>query len=349
MGEEPDVLEAPTASRSRRSPRCGPDLIVGTNAGMQKKDYDKLSLIAPTVAGVKGGTDYFSPWDQQTVLIAQALGQEERGPQARRRHQGEYAEVAADHPEWKGKTATFSQGGFYDGLIYVYPPGLNTEFLSYLGFEINPKLTPLVEKAGEQVTVSAERLDVLDADSPCSRPRARTRREAEKGADVRQAAASWPRAARSTPTATLAGAIYFISPLSLPYVLEHLTPQLEAAFDRARHRPAVLRTDRRSGDSSAAAASDRPRRSPSRPRSSTSTARRRSRAAPKRVVVAGLREQDSLLALGVVPVATTEWFGTTPGRSSPGPGTSSATRRCPRCSTTPMASRSKGSPPSDRT
>jgi iron complex transport system substrate-binding protein len=28
---------------------------------------------------------------------------------------------------------------------------------------------------------------------------------------------------------TLAGAIYFISPLSLPYVLERLVPQLEAA------------------------------------------------------------------------------------------------------------------------
>jgi iron complex transport system substrate-binding protein len=31
--------------------------------------------------------------------------------------------------------------------------------------------------------------------------------------------------------------------------------------------------------------------------------------APKRVVVVGLREQDALLALGVVPVATTEWYG----------------------------------------
>ena len=33
-----------------------------------------------------------------------------------------------------------------------------------LGFTINPKLTPLVQKRGEQVGVSAERLDVLDAD-----------------------------------------------------------------------------------------------------------------------------------------------------------------------------------------
>jgi iron complex transport system substrate-binding protein len=34
---------------------------------------------------------------------------------------------------------------------------------------------------------------------------------------------------------------------------------------------------------------------------------------PRRVVVVGLREQDALLALGVVPVATTEWYGKKPG------------------------------------
>lgn len=39
--------------------------------------------------------------------------------------------------------------------------------------------------------------------------------------------------------------------------------------------------------------------------------------APERVVVAGLREQDSLLALGVVPVATTEWLGGHPGEIFP--------------------------------
>jgi iron complex transport system substrate-binding protein len=38
---------------------------------------------------------------------------------------------------------------------------------------------------------------------------------------------------------------------------------------------------------------------------------------PKRVVVVGLREQDALLALGVVPVATTEWFGEHPGAIFP--------------------------------
>lgn len=35
--------------------------------------------------------------------------------------------------------------------------------------------------------------------------------------------------------------------------------------------------------------------------------------APRRVVCVGLLEQDSLLALGIVPVATTRWFGEAPG------------------------------------
>jgi iron complex transport system substrate-binding protein len=39
--------------------------------------------------------------------------------------------------------------------------------------------------------------------------------------------------------------------------------------------------------------------------------------APERVVVAGLREQDALLALGVVPVGTTEWYGEHPGAIFP--------------------------------
>ncbi len=38
---------------------------------------------------------------------------------------------------------------------------------------------------------------------------------------------------------------------------------------------------------------------------------------PKRVVAVGLIEQDALLALGVVPVGTTEWFGEKPGALFP--------------------------------
>lgn len=38
---------------------------------------------------------------------------------------------------------------------------------------------------------------------------------------------------------------------------------------------------------------------------------------PERIVTVGLTEQDALLALGIVPVATTEWFGEHPGAVFP--------------------------------
>jgi len=208
-----------------------PDLILGANSGMKQDDYDKLSRLAPTIAPGKNSTLYFSPWYQQVELVAAALGKPREGRALVEGIQDDYAKVAAAHPEFRGKTATFSQNGFYNGLIYAYPDGLSTDFLTMLGFKINPKLTPLIKKEGEQVGISAERLDVLEADVIVF--------ATEKPSDVtalekvptfgKLAAVSERRAVYTD--GTLAGALYFISPLSLPYALDRLTPLLEAAVD----------------------------------------------------------------------------------------------------------------------
>ena len=67
--------------------------------------------------------------------------------------------------------------------------------------------------------------------------------------------------------------------------------------------------------------------------------------APERVVVVGLREQDPLLALGIVPAATTEWFGAAPRRRLPvGGGRARRRHRSPRCSRAGTGSRSSRSP-----
>jgi iron complex transport system substrate-binding protein len=225
----PKVLEATDGIPIEKVAALRPDLIIGTNAGMTKKDYAKLSRFAPTIAGVKDDADYFSPWDKQTLLIAQALGKEEAGRKLVDDIKASFAKVGAEHPEFKGKSATFSQGGFYSGLIYVYPPGLNTEFLTYLGFDINTKLKPLIKKAGEQVTVSPERLEVLEADvAVFATEKPKEVKELLKVPTFRKLPVVNEK--RSVYTdGVLAGAIYFMTPLSLPYVLEHLTPQLEAA------------------------------------------------------------------------------------------------------------------------
>lgn len=226
---KPTVLHTAEGFDFEKIAELRPDLIIGVNSGMKRGDYEKLSRLAPTIAAGKGSTDYFSPWDQQVRLVAAALGKRAAGEALVRDVQRRYAAAAAANPSFRGKTATFSQNAFSDGLIYVYPPGLNTEFLSMLGFTINPRLTPLVKRRGEQVGISAERMDVLDADVIVF--------ATEKPSDVT--------ALRKVPTyrrldavaehrsvytdGVLAGAIYFMTPLSLRYVLDHLTPQLQTA------------------------------------------------------------------------------------------------------------------------
>ncbi len=226
---KPTVLHTTDGFEFEKIAALRPDLILGVNSGMKRPDYDKLSRLAPTIPAGKGSTEYFSAWDQQVELIAAALGKPREGRALIEGIERDYAKAAADHPEFRGKTATFSQNGFYDGLLYVYPDGLGTDFLTMLGFKINPKLTPLVENPGEQVAISKERLDVIDADVIVF--------ATEKPADVaalkkvptfdRLAAVSQGRSVYTD--GTLAGAMYFVTPLSLRYVLDRLTPQLAEA------------------------------------------------------------------------------------------------------------------------
>ena len=236
---KPAVLKVSDGFEFEKIAGLAPDLIIGTNAGMKRADYEKLSRIAPTIASAKGSTEYFSPWDQQVELVAQALGKPEQGRELVERVKRRYAAVAAEHPEFAGKTATFSQNAFYNGLIYVYPEGLNTEFLTYLGFKMNPKVNALADKLGEQVGVSAERLDTLDADVVVF--------ATEKPADV-AALGKVPtfdllpavKQHRAVYTdGTLAGALYFMTPLSLEYALDRLAPQLQDAIDGKAPRKVV--------------------------------------------------------------------------------------------------------------
>jgi iron complex transport system substrate-binding protein len=206
-----------------------PDLILGVNAGMNEDDYQQLSKLAPTIPTPKGGTDWFSDWDSQVELIAAALGKRAEGRALVKRVRDGYAQAAAKHPEFEGKTVTFVQNGFYDGLIYAYQDGLGTDFLTMLGFEINPKLTPLVENRGEQVGISEERLDVLDADTivfATEKPEDLT--ALQKVPTFGKLDAVADRRAVFTD-GTLAGAMYFMTPLSLLYVLEKLPPLLDKA------------------------------------------------------------------------------------------------------------------------
>ncbi len=176
---EPEVLSVADGFEVERIAALDPDLIVGTNSGMTKKEYELFAQLAPTIPAVEGSTPYFSAWRDQTVQIAKALGKEAEGQAIVDDIDARYAEVAAAHPEWAGQTATFSQGGPYDGELYVYPPGLSTDFLTDLGFTITTGFEDYAPEVGAQAA------DLRRERRPDRRRRPRLRHREHR--DVRRA------------------------------------------------------------------------------------------------------------------------------------------------------------------
>lgn len=226
---EPTVLSQVDGLEYEKIAALKPDLIVGTNAGLTEETYDKLTEIAPTVTSLPGSTQYFSSWQDQTRQVAAALGRSAAGDELIEGVETAYAEAAAAHPEFAGLTATFSQGTPYEGNLYVYPDGLNTDFLTDLGFVITPGLEEYSANEGEQAQISAENVGLLDADvivfateSPDG-----VGDVLNFGTIASLDAVTGQRAIFTD--AELAGAIYFLTPLSQKYVLDRFVPRLEEA------------------------------------------------------------------------------------------------------------------------
>ena len=82
-----------------------PDLIIAINAGLKQADYDKLSRLAPTVAQSGDYIDFGMPWDEQTMLVGQALGREDRAKQVVADVKASFEQFRTDHADAAGKTA----------------------------------------------------------------------------------------------------------------------------------------------------------------------------------------------------------------------------------------------------
>ena len=143
-----------------------------------------------------------------------------------------FDEAAAAHPEFADASVVFLQNAFYEGQAIAYQDGLSTAFLTDLGFTIPPSLDPFGGKdlAG-QAHIPLENLSVLnDGDVllwATEAPEDRTALEAEP---LYQALEPVQDGGLVFTDGVTAGAIYFTSVLSLPYVIDKLVPALAAAL-----------------------------------------------------------------------------------------------------------------------
>ena len=206
-------------------------MIVGTNAGLTKQDYEKLSALAPTIAQSGDYSDYFEPWDVQHLAIGKALGKEAEAIEQVDSIKADFAAAAEEHPEFEGTPAVFLQNAFYDGSAIAYQDGSEHDFLTDLGFVVPKELDEYADGGG-QAYIPMENLDVLNnADVLLwATEKDSDRTDLEKEAVYRNLDAVKGGNLAFTDE-VLAGAIYFTSPLSLPYVLDELVPKLATAVE----------------------------------------------------------------------------------------------------------------------
>ena len=216
----PEVLSLADGFQFERIAALQPDVIIGTNAGMTEEDYAKLSAIAPTVAQSGDYTDYFEPWYVQSLSIGTAVGKQTQVTDLVAQVRQQFADAAAAHPEFAGVPAVFLQNAIYDGSAIAYQKGLSTDSLTDLGFEIPAQLDTFATEGG-QAYVPVEQLTVLDsADVLIWGTEQDTDRAELENVPLFTSLAAVKNDASIYTGGELAAAIYFTTPLSLPFVLD---------------------------------------------------------------------------------------------------------------------------------
>lgn len=281
-----------------------PDVIIGLYTGITEDDYNLLSQIAPTIAQPLGYVDYGVPWDEATHIVGQIMGQTAETDAIIAEIEGKFAEAKAAHPEFDGKEALLlSTWG--DGSFYAYgPEDPRVRFLTDLGFIFPSDVEELTTEGGEfGVSISDERMDLTDVDVAIWFVETEEEAEQLMNDPVFQSltVAKEGRVLFLSPDNPVYDAYNFGTPLSLEFVLDNFVPMLAEA---AAKSGSAEGTGTESADAYPVTIDHK--------YGSTEIT-----ATPERVVLVGLLEQDPLLALGTVPVATTEWFGGHPGAIFP--------------------------------
>ena len=140
-----------------------PDVILAPYEGFDEATYKTLSGIAPTVA--YPGAPWQTTWQDQTLLVGEALGKKADAEKLITGIQDKIAQVATEHPEFKGKTIAV---GSFGPDNYVYMPGdPRVQILNEMGFKNAPGVEALEKtntKKEFSLAISKEKIADVDAD-----------------------------------------------------------------------------------------------------------------------------------------------------------------------------------------
>jgi iron complex transport system substrate-binding protein len=206
-----------------------PDLILGLYAGLTQEQYTTLGKIAPTVAQPKGYNDYGVPWQEATKTIGKLVGRSAQADQLVADVEAKFAKVRQDNPKFASSTTVIATT--WDGYFVYGSQDPRSRTLAAMGFKLPANLDEVIDdKFG--ASISKERVDLLDQSVVVWLAPTAKQLRATLDADALYSGLNVAKEKRDVlldETTQLGNAASFVSVLSLPYVLDNLTPQLAAA------------------------------------------------------------------------------------------------------------------------
>ena len=156
----PEIVEALEPSLEAIA-ALRPDLILDTRSAGTQDRQEALTRIAPTISQPEGVGPYQTSWQQQLELVGQALGRIDEAGELAAQVEQDFADAAAEHPEFQGTevaVAAFTSAGYG---AYVRGDS-RVDFMEQLGFENEPAIQELATE-NFFVPLSEEQV-------PCSTP-----------------------------------------------------------------------------------------------------------------------------------------------------------------------------------
>jgi iron complex transport system substrate-binding protein len=199
-----------------------PDLIVATNAGLDKDTYDKLTAIAPTIAQA-GRAAFFEPWRDQADTIGQAVFHHDDMQKLITDVDAKFKTIKDNNPQFAGKKVMLLGGTLSPDGVAVSAPGWRHEFLDKMGLSV-------VDTGGS--TVARDTMSsVLDSADVLIWTTESDDEQAALLADPTVAALTATKRKRNIFLGKdLSGAVAYASTLSYPFIADRLPPMITTAL-----------------------------------------------------------------------------------------------------------------------
>jgi iron complex transport system substrate-binding protein len=144
--------------------KLSPDLILATNSGITKQEYEKLTKIAPVVAYPEA--PWITPWQTSLETVGKALGRSDEAAKLKASTQDEIDAAKADHPDLAGKKMIFGYLSTADlSTIGIYAPkDPRVSVMHDFGLVDAPSVASAIKPGQFYGTVSSERASSLESD-----------------------------------------------------------------------------------------------------------------------------------------------------------------------------------------